>query len=187
MFKHLARGRIVLRDPRAQPAESVLCGGELARLHKLAWCPEEGSKTNNTTYILDVYDQFSNAEIDDCQENKDFLGVLKQDHGYFSSGLIQNKLDTLPTGLIHNDLIPDNILFKDDTVASFVDLEEIGQGIMLLDIARVLNSWCFVNDEPQADRMASFLKSYHESRPFSVNEVAMLPVMMHFVSFRNSW
>ena len=61
------------------------------------------------------------------------MGVLKQDHGYFSSGLIQDKLDTLPTGLIHNDLIPDNILFKDDTVASFVDLEEIGQGIMLLD------------------------------------------------------
>src|SRR3989440_1838531 len=32
MFKHLARGRIVQRDPRAQPAESVLCGGELAHL-----------------------------------------------------------------------------------------------------------------------------------------------------------
>ena len=30
--KHLARGRIVQRDPRAQPGESVLCGGELAHL-----------------------------------------------------------------------------------------------------------------------------------------------------------
>ena len=32
VFKHLARGWIVQRDPRAQPGESVLCGGELAHL-----------------------------------------------------------------------------------------------------------------------------------------------------------
>src|SRR5450759_459477 len=32
VFKHLARGRIVQRDPRMQPGESVLCGGELAHL-----------------------------------------------------------------------------------------------------------------------------------------------------------
>ena len=32
VFKHLARGRIVQRDPRAQPGESVLCGGKLAHL-----------------------------------------------------------------------------------------------------------------------------------------------------------
>ena len=32
VFKHLARGRIVQRDPRAQPGESVLCGGEFAHL-----------------------------------------------------------------------------------------------------------------------------------------------------------
>src|SRR5579872_7603331 len=32
MFKHLARGRIVQRDSRAQPAESVLGGGEFAHL-----------------------------------------------------------------------------------------------------------------------------------------------------------
>src|SRR5437764_484974 len=32
VFKHLARGRIVQCDPRAQPAESVLGGGELAHL-----------------------------------------------------------------------------------------------------------------------------------------------------------
>ena len=32
VFKYLARGRIAQRDPRAQPGESVLCGGELAHL-----------------------------------------------------------------------------------------------------------------------------------------------------------
>lgn len=164
----------------------ISLGASLARLHKLAWNPQEGSKTNNTTYILDVYNQFSGAEIEDSPENKDFLAVLEQDYRLFSSAHMQAELGMLPTGLIHNDLIPDNVLFKDDTVASFVDLEEIGRGIMLLDVARVLNSWCFVNEEPQADRMAAFLKSYNESRPLTSDEVDMLPVAMHFVSFRNS-
>ena len=158
----------------------------LARLHKLAWQPQQGSKTNNTTYILDVYKLFSGAEIEDRPENKDFLVVLEQDYQLFASVHLQAELGMLPIGIIHNDLIPDNVLFKDDTVASFVDLEEIGQGIMLLDIARVVNSWCFVRGQPQADRMAAFLTSYNASRPLIEQEVAMLSVVMHFVSFRNS-
>ena len=161
-------------------------GASLANFHKINWSPVLSPKTTNTTYILNVYTQFVDADIMPSDEVRQFMHILAEDYAYFSAAETQVLFDSLPQGLIHNDVIPGNVLFDDDVVTSFVDLEEVGRGIMLLDIARVLNSWCFVNNQPAELRFAAFLRSYEENRPFTTDEIAMITKAMHFIGFRNS-
>lgn len=163
----------------------VSLGANLARLHAIDWQPEEPSKTANTTYILGVYTQFM-PEVATSENTNELLEILAEDYGRFVTNNIQAMFTSLPRGLIHNDVIPGNVLFQNDSVTSFVDLEEVSQGIMLLDIARVLNSWCFVDNQPVGARFSAFLKSYNDHRTLTLTEVQALPVAMHFIAFRNS-
>lgn len=160
-------------------------GSSLANLHRINWNPEQPSITANTTYVLNAY---SNLVVNLAVTNvtSEILQVLREDFEYFVNPNMQITLTSLPYGLIHNDIIPGNVLFQNDSVVTFIDFEEVSQGIMLLDIARVLNSWCIVDNQLVESRFRAFLTSYNRSRKLTDDELRAMPIVMRFIAFRNS-
>ena len=49
---------------------------------------------------------------------------------------------TLPQGLIHGDLFPDNTLFIGDQLTGLVDFFSGGDGFFGFDLAVAVNAWC---------------------------------------------
>ncbi len=84
---------------------------------------------------------------------------------------INGSLETpLPTGLIHGDLFPDNVLFKDGKLIAFLDFEEFAIDTFLFDIAMAVNGFCLTKGRPNAQKTALFLDAYEKERPLLPEE-----------------
>ena len=51
----------------------------------------------------------------------------------------------IPTGLIHGDLFPDNVLFDRGKISGFIDFYYACNTYLISDLAIVIISWCFNN------------------------------------------
>lgn len=58
-----------------------------------------------------------------------------------------NTNTPLPQAIIHGDLFRDNVLAQGKEIKALIDFFSAGTGFLLLDLAIVVNDWCF---DPQA-------------------------------------
>lgn len=96
----------------------------------------------------------------------------------------------LPSGIIHNDIFPDNVFVKDDYVSGVIDFNDALSGPFLYDIAIVLNFWIY-GDRGCYDSLLveSFIKGYEEIRHLGSCEKEALPMALDkmaltFISLR---
>jgi len=83
-------------------------------------------------------------------------------------------------GMIHADLVPENILLEDDQIR-IIDFDDAGFGWYLFDIATALY---FIQDDPNFELAKSALiDAYQEKRPLSENDLDNLPLFMLARSF----
>ena len=52
----------------------------------------------------------------------------------------------LPTGVIHADLFPDNVFFRDHELTGLIDFYFACTDFLAYDVAICLNAWCFEPD-----------------------------------------
>ncbi|HTT83607.1 MAG TPA: homoserine kinase [Rhizomicrobium sp.] len=91
----------------------------------------------------------------------------------------------LPTGIIHADLFPDNVLFVDSQVSGLIDFYFACDDFHAYDLAIMLNAWCF----EQGGRFSraksqSLIAAYGRQRPLSPREIAALPVLARGAALR---
>ena len=160
----------------------------LAKFHNSAYMPTINSATLHPRYILGVYDTYARETLPPSSGATDgFETTLRRDFKYFSSSDFLAKFESLPEHVVHGDLIPGNVMFtEDDSVAAFIDLEEIGRSTRLLDIARVITTWFRKNNMFLEDDLKHFIHTYTEKSPLTEQEVRMLLPVVRYVTFRHA-
>ncbi len=95
------------------------------------------------------------------------------------------KADTLPSGIIHADLFPDNVFFEDDTVSGIIDFYFACHDMLAYDVAITLNAWCF---EPRGEfnptKSKLLLSHYQKKRAFTPAEIKAFPILLRGASLR---
>ena len=92
---------------------------------------------------------------------------------------------SLPSGIIHADLFPDNVFFKDNNLSGVIDFYFACNDFLAYDIAVCINAWCFDENEIFDFKKSScILSAYNEMRTLSKEEMASLPVLIRGSAIR---
>ena len=84
----------------------------------------------------------------------------------------------LPAGVIHADLFPDNVFFRDREVSGLIDFYFACTDFLAYDVAVCLNAWCFEADGSlNVTKARMLLDNYRRLRPLSAEELAALPLL----------
>jgi homoserine kinase type II len=90
----------------------------------------------------------------------------------------------LPSGVIHADFFPDNVLFVGDAVG-VIDFYFACNDAYVYDLAIMLNSWCFELDGSyNITKGQAVINAYRAARPLSEAEIAALPMLMRGAALR---
>ena len=87
----------------------------------------------------------------------------------------------LPAGVVHTDLFPDNVFFKDGKVSGVIDFYFSSTDYFAYDIAICLNAW---GAETNAKHQQLFLDAYEKVRRLTPEEKAAMPVLMRGAAIR---
>jgi len=91
----------------------------------------------------------------------------------------------LPTGVIHADLFPDNVLMLGDQVTGLIDFYFACNDILAYDLAVTHVAWCFADDNSfRADVSQALIAGYESVRPLSPAERAALPLLAQGAAMR---
>jgi homoserine kinase type II len=92
---------------------------------------------------------------------------------------------TLPEGVIHADLFPDNVFFLGDALSGLIDFYFACNDALVYDLAVCLNAWCF---EPDASfnvtKGMALIGEYQNVRPLNAQEVEALPILSRGAALR---
>jgi len=84
----------------------------------------------------------------------------------------------LPGGVIHADLFPDNVFFRDRDVSGVIDFYFACSDFLAYDLAICLNAWCFEPDGSfNVTKARLLVRQYHAARPLDAAELAALPLL----------
>jgi homoserine kinase type II len=84
----------------------------------------------------------------------------------------------LPEGVIHADLFPDNVFFLGARLSGLIDFYFACNDLLAYDLAICLNAWCFEPDGAfNATKARALIGAYHQARPLSEAEIAVLPLL----------
>jgi homoserine kinase type II len=91
----------------------------------------------------------------------------------------------LPSGLIHADLFPDNVLFSGERITGLIDFYFACNDLYAYDLTVCLNSWCFEPDGAyNLSKSRALLSCYQSLRPLSPGERAALPLLARASALR---
>jgi homoserine kinase type II len=84
----------------------------------------------------------------------------------------------LPRGVIHADLFPDNVFFRDRELSGLIDFYFACTDSLAYDVAICLNAWCFETDHSfNVTKARLLVENYRAVRPLGVDELAALPLL----------
>lgn len=85
--------------------------------------------------------------------------------------------EDLPAGVIHADLFPDNVFFRQENLTGIIDFYFACNDFFAYDLAVCLNAWCFEQDNAfNVTKARMLLQAYSRERAFSEAELKALPL-----------
>ncbi|WOI53749.1 homoserine kinase [Parvularcula sp. LCG005] len=100
-----------------------------------------------------------------------------------AASLIAEWPTDLPSGTIHADLFPDNVLFRGDEIAGMIDFYFACTDIYAYDLAISMNAWT-PEGTTETARAHAFRQGYESVRPLSGKEQAALPLLLRGAALR---
>jgi len=93
--------------------------------------------------------------------------------------------DDLPSGVVHADLFPDNVLFMGGRISGLIDFYFACDDFYAYDLAVMISAWCF---EPggrlSRARAQTLIACYAKERTLSARELAALPILARGAALR---
>lgn len=159
-----------VRRPTTAHCRSV--GEALANLH-LAGRAFPG-KRSNALSISDWRPLWEKSRIGADQVEKGLQDEIEAD----LSELESQWPVSLPTGIIHADLFPDNVLFLGDERPGLIDFYFACNDVFAYDISICLNAWCFEKDYAfNLTKSTALLAGYQNVRSLEAAEIDALPLL----------
>ncbi len=91
----------------------------------------------------------------------------------------------LPTGIIHADLFPNNVLFLGTTISGVIDFYFACTDMLAYDMVICVNAWCFEPDGSlNVTKAQALLQAYHKIRPLRADELAAFPILARGAALR---
>jgi homoserine kinase type II len=79
--------------------------------------------------------------------------------------------DELDKGIVHGDMFPDNVFFKEGKVSGLIDFYFASYDFLIYDLAIAINAWGFDNDiRFNKERSLVIINSYNSIRPLKNND-----------------
>jgi homoserine kinase type II len=172
-----ARDGETLRELAGKPA--AILGRALAELHIVGQDYE--LRRVNDLSVASFRLQFvrSRARADEVMDG------LAAELDAEVSTLERDWPQTLPSGVIHADLFPDNVFFSGGALSGLIDFYFACNDFFAYDIAICLNAWCFeVDGDFNITKARHLLRAYRKARPFSNAELAALPLLCRGAAMR---
>ena len=92
--------------------------------------------------------------------------------------LKENWPGSLPTGIIHADLFPDNVFFMQGDMSGLIDFYFACNDFYAYDLAIALNAWCFEADATfNVTKARALLSGYQNLRPLAPEEIDAMPIL----------
>lgn len=111
----------------------------------------------------------------------DLPGIVAEELAFLSASWPSG----LPTGVIHADLFPDNVLILDDRVSGLIDFYFACTDVTAYDLAVTHAAWSFRKDGTfLPDVAAALVDGYLSVRPLSAAEISALPVLARGAALR---
>jgi homoserine kinase type II len=159
-----------LRRPEA--AHCAAAGAALAALHEAG---KGFSLTRPNALGADGWRELAQFCIPRADSLQDGLGALIETA---HSELVARWPRSLPAGVIHADLFPDNVLFMNGDVSGLIDFYFACDDAYAYDLAVMLNAWCFESDGAyNVTKGKSLIAAYRRERNLSEAEIDALPVL----------
>lgn len=99
--------------------------------------------------------------------------------------LDKNWPSDLPSGLVHTDFFPDNLLFENGAVSGLLDFYYACKDFFAYDLAIALTAWCGRAEEwPHRALTHSFLGGYESARSIKASERRALPILLRGACLR---
>ncbi len=93
--------------------------------------------------------------------------------------------ETLPAGVIHADLFPNNVFFDGERLSGVIDFYFACNDAYVYELGICLNCWCFELDGSfNATKARRLLQGYQTHRPLSEAEIEALPRMARGAALR---
>ena len=160
-------------EPEPLPTTAREMGKLAARLHQL---PERPSKDEDRENLLSVRITLTIADSlrgTDTNSARHFLQMMDL--------LAPEVLDSsLPRGLVHGDLFPDNTIFREGNLVAVLDWEEACVDHFLFDLAMTMHGFCYLAEEWSPELARSFLSGYESGRSLAPDERESLPLFLRW-------
>lgn len=107
-----------------------------------------------------------------------FVAQLKDEMARFRAELPKS----LPRGVVHGDIFPDNVIAEGDEIRAILDFEEVAEEHFVLDIAMAFVGCGWQDGAPVRERWDALLAGYESVRPLSSEEHSALPIYLRYAT-----
>lgn len=163
------------KEPELTKQTASQVGTEVGKLSLISLT--EGLQKKNAVHIDNCHQL-----ITDFTKSKNQLPEV---FGYFKeqTDYLTKKLDTtLPIGIVHGDIFPNNTIYNGEELLAIIDFEEACSDQLMFDVGMTINGFCFVNNELKPELLQTFLKAYNAQREMTEAEWMALPTYMQWGS-----
>jgi len=103
---------------------------------------------------------------------------LYEEAGERLDSILADWPENLPSGVLHADLFPDNVLFVGNDVTGVIDFYFACNDMLAYDLGIMLNAWCFEPDGSfNITKSRQLIDGYQSVRPLNEEEIASIPVL----------